>query len=109
MANIQYIYNNYLLDTQYAPTLSILEEYYGAENVRVTVEWALAQAGVIYSFRISPLIPIILTGGSSLQVTIFYNTLYNLSVVATAVCRPNVTAVITLNYGEVYCLHNNKK
>ena len=34
-------------------------------------------------------------GRSSLQVTTLYNTVYNLSVVATAICRPNATAVIT--------------
>ena len=105
---IVYIYKNYLIDIQYTPILSVLEEY-GADNVTVTVEWVLAQAGVIYSFRISPLVPIMFTGRSSLQMTILYNTVYTLSVVATAVCRPNATTFITLNYGEVYYIHTTTK
>ena len=67
----------------------------------VTVEWTL-QEGVTYTTSVSPLTSVIVTGSSSRQLTILYNTDYNLSVEAAPPCRPNPTAVITLNYGEAY-------
>ena len=89
------------IDIQYAPTLSITEKHYGTNNAIITVEWAQLE-GVMYIVNVSPLAPIISTGSTSLQLTISYNTKYNLSVVASTLCRPNATAFIILNYGEEY-------
>lgn len=83
--------------------LSISAEQYEADSVTVTVEWAWAQQiHVTYSAKVVPLVPILITGSTSRQLTIPYNNEYNLSVVATAPCRPNATTFIKLNYGEVY-------
>ena len=90
--------HNVILDIHYKPTLSISSEEYEADSVTVTEEWASVQQADV---RISPLVPIKFTGLTSLQLTILYNTEYNFSVVAVAPCRPNATAFITLNYGEV--------
>ena len=67
------------------------------------MKWA-EQVGVTYSIKVSPLVPIIMTESVNYQLTISYNTEYNLSVVAIAPCRPNATVFVTLRYGEVYWL-----
>ena len=71
-----------------------------AENVTVIVKW-VRQIGIIYTVRVSPLVPIIDTESESHRFTIPYNTEYNVSVEAATPCRPNATAVVTLHYGEV--------
>ena len=48
------------------------------------------------------MVPIVSPGSTSRQLTILYNTEYNLSVVAATPCRPNATANISLNYGNVH-------
>ena len=78
----------------------VSNEHYEIDNITVTVEWTQLE-GVTYTTRASdsPLTSITITGNSS-QLTISYNTSYNFSVEAAPPCRPNPTAVITLNYGE---------
>ena len=70
------------------------------------MEWIpVQQAEVMYFTRISPLVPVIMLAEStSRQLTISYNTEYNLSVEVVIPCRPNATAFITLYYGEVHTL-----
>jgi hypothetical protein len=92
----------YIIVIQYAPTLSSSEEY-GADSVTVTVEWIQTQLPhVIYYTNVSPLVHMMLSGTTSRQLTIPYNVKYNFSVEASTPCRPNATAFIILNYGEVY-------
>ena len=77
-----------------------ISEYYSADNVTVTVEWTqLVHA--TYSVTVVPPVPIVFTGSISHQLTIPYNTEYNLTVEAAAPCRPNTTAFIRLNYSEI--------
>ena len=85
---------------QHTPVLSVSEEYQ-ADNVTVTVMWAPAELmdDIIFSTKVSPLVPIISIGSTSRQLIISYNTEYNLSVVAIALCG-NATASKMLNYGE---------
>ena len=82
----------------YTPTLKISEIYYET-HVIVTINW-IQQAGVMYVVRVSSME--INTGNGSYHLTALYNTRYNLSVVATAPCRPNAAEsdLTTLNYGE---------
>ena len=63
------------------------------------MEWT-QQEGAVYHFRVLPLAPLMSNGTSSIQLALKYNTEYNLSVMAVALCKANTTAVITLNYGE---------
>ena len=81
--------------------MSISEKQYEADNVTVTVEWT-QQQGVTYIVKVSPFVPKTnLTESARYQLTIPYNSTYNLSVVAATPCRSNATAFITLHYGEV--------
>ena len=72
---------------------------YSADNVTVTVEWT-QQVYTTYDVTVVPPVPIVFTESTSCQLTISYNTEYNLTVEAAAPCRPNTTALLRLNYGE---------
>ena len=90
---------SYTVTDLYAPILNIVSKEYGAANVTVTVDWT--QLGdAAYNVKIFPSVPII-ERTNSCQLTIPYNTEYNLTVEASAPCKPNNTAFINLRYGEV--------
>ena len=85
----------------YTPILRVFSEEYSADNITVTVEWT-QQVYATYNVTVVPLVPIVFTGSTRCQLTIPYNTEYNLTVEAAAPCRANTTALIRLNYGEIY-------
>lgn len=94
--------------------MSISEVHYGADNVTVTVNWSQTepaqQVHVLYSSTVVPSdVSVITTGSTSRQLTIPYNTEYNLSVEAIVPCRPNATASIKLNYGEAYHMQQQQQ
>ena len=89
----------------YTPILRVISEEYSADNVTVTVEWT-QQLYTTYNVTVVPPVPIVFTGSTSCQLTIPYNTDYNLTVEAAAPCRPNTPALIRLNYGEIYQYHH---
>ena len=61
--------------------------------------WAMQEDTVSqYTFGVSPPVPVMFTGETSRQLTISYNTEYNLSVVAVAPCRASGTTFMQLNY-----------
>ena len=80
--------------------MNISEEHYETDNITVTVQWT-QQVGVTYSIKVSPLVPILVSGGTSHRLIISYNTEYNFSVEAVGPCRPNATVIIRLRYGMV--------
>ena len=92
-----------IITDQYSPTLGITSEEYKTDNITVSVEWTL-QEGAMYTVRVLPQVPIMVTGSTSRQLTISYNTEYNFSVEATVTtpCRVSATTFIRLHYGEVY-------
>ena len=68
------------------------------------MEWT-KQEGTVYKFEVSPPVPVMFTGSiRRRQLTISYNTEYNLSVLATAPCKDKVTAFIELNYSKCIAL-----
>ena len=79
--------------------MQVISEDYSPDNVTVTVAWTQLQAGAMYDIGIVPLAPIVSTGNVNSQLTVVYNTEYNLSVVAVTPCG-NTTAFITLLYGK---------
>ena len=84
----------------YTPILRVSDKHYETDVVIVTVEWTPQEGVLRYTTSVSPLTSIAVTGNSSRQLTISYNTDYNLSVEAAPPCRPNPTAVIAFKYGE---------
>ena len=84
----------------YTLTMRDISAEYSANNITVTVEWP-QQVHAMYDVTVVPSVPIVFTENTSCQVTIPYNTEYNLSVEAVAPCRPNTTTVTRLYYGEM--------
>jgi hypothetical protein len=89
---------SYALVDHYSPTLRIISKDYSADNVTVTVEWT-QQVYATYNITVVPMVSIVFTGSTSRRLTIPYNKKYNLTVEATAPCRPNTTASILLKHG----------
>ena len=80
-----------------------ISQDYRDDNVTVTVEWIQkAYQRLNITVTVVPLVPLMETGNTSRQLTIPYNTEYNISLEGTDQCRPNitVTAFIRLDYGE---------
>ena len=78
--------------------MQVISKDYSPDNVTVTVAW-IQLAGAMYDVGIVPLASIVSTGNVNCQLTVVYNTEYNLSVVAVTPCG-NATAFITLHYGK---------
>ena len=83
--------------------LRVVSEEYLADNVTVTVEWTQS-AYATYNAIVVPTVPIVFIGSMSCQLTIPYNTEYNLTVEAAILCRPNATAFRRFYYGEIIVL-----
>ena len=76
------------------------ETKYGAEHVTVTLEW-VAEPLVTYNVTVVPdsLRQSWITGNSSFNMTLSYNILYNVRIMATQ-CKKKSTNVYTLHYGK---------
>ena len=79
--------------------LRIISGIYEADNVTVTVGWT-QQVGAVYTTRVMPLVPIMVSGSTNRQLILSYNTAFNMNVVAVTPCG-NSTGFIVLNYGEI--------
>ena len=78
-------------------TLHIFSKVFRADNVTVTLEWS-PTFRASYIVKTSPLMLVMHTQNTSHQLTIPYNTEYNLTVEAVAPCG-NTTALMRLKYG----------
>ena len=76
-----------------------ISEFFGINTVTATLEWT-QENDVIYNVSVFPLETTeTLEGSASLQLTLRYNTHYNVSVVATR-CGKSTT-LIPLHYGKI--------
>ena len=78
-------------------------EEYRADNITVLVEWT-HQGGESYNVTTVPMVPMIYTGRTSVQLLVSYNTEYNVSLEAATVCQRVAVSHIQLFYGEL-CKH----
>ena len=78
--------------------MRITSEVFRADNVTVTLEWSLIFRAS-YIVKISPLMLMMHTRNTSHQLTIPYNTEYNLTVEALIAQCGNTTALMRLKYG----------
>ena len=74
-------------------------EEYRANNISIIVEWT-EEEGVSYNITIIPMVPITFTESTSVELIVSYNTEYNVSLEAVAVCRSVAPSHIRLFYGE---------
>jgi hypothetical protein len=78
---------------------SVIE--YRILDVIVLLQWT-PQNGVIYNISTNPRVAMVdLMITPSVQFSVSYNTLYNVSIVATSICGQNRTVNISLHYGEL--------
>jgi hypothetical protein len=85
--------------------ISVSEEYRADScSISVVVEWTRRE-GVSYNITIVPMVPVTYTGSTSVQLIVSYNTEYNVSLEASAVCQRSIASRhirIPLFYGESY-------
>ena len=85
-----------LLDS--APEVTVSERY-GTNNITVTIEWTQIRNDVQYNVSTEPPVDVNFIGNVSIQMTVFYNTFYSVSITANGLC--NSTAAVGLNYSEL--------
>ena len=80
-----------------------LSQQFEPNAVRVTLDWTTDE-GFLYSYYFStvPQIEHTFDGSTTVELTVPYNTLYNVSVEATHLCSLIVTSFIELYYSEYY-------
>ena len=74
-------------------------EEYRADSIAVIIEWTRRE-GVSYNITIVPMVPVIYTGSTSVQLIVSYNTEYSVNLEASALCQSIVPSNITLFYGK---------
>ena len=78
-----------------------VSEFFDMNSIMATLEWT-QENDVTYNISIFPQILVAnikMSGSSSIQLTLLYNTYYNVSIVATR-CE-TTTTIIPLHYGEM--------
>ena len=83
-----------------APPINNTLEEYTANNITIILEWT-GEEDVLYNIGIVPQIPITFIGNTSVQLTLLYNTEYNVSVEAALPCQNQASSHIQLLYGEL--------
>ena len=83
-------------------------QHYGRDSVTLTVQWQPPQydggAPVNYTIIVSPGVSTILTSGTSVPVTVPYNVIHTVSIVATNCNGSSSAAVLTIpNIGMLSC------
>ena len=75
-----------------------ISEFFGINTVTTTLEWT-QEYDVIYNVSVFPPVTNEMSEGSSFELTLLYNTYYNVSVVATRCGKSNTN--ILLHYGKI--------
>jgi hypothetical protein len=83
------------------PEVSLAEKF-GVDSVTVFLQWTeeLNNSLVTYHVRVEPMAHVN-TGNGKANVTLLYNTPYNVSVVADFCGRRNATTTFMRNYGNI--------
>ena len=88
---------------QPSPPEVSLEEQFGVDNVTVDLQWTEELNSsfnlVTYHVSVEPMAHVV-TGNSRANLTLQYNTPYNMSVVADVCGRINATTTLLVNYGK---------
>ena len=76
---------------------------FGTESVTVILDWTSEHPGASYNVSVVPQVPIMYTGNTRAQLNVLYNTLYDVSIVATLCAQSSIRTATTigLNYGEI--------
>ena len=85
------------------PSVNI-SEHFQMNFVSVTLKWT-AKNGISYSVNVNPETAINYTGEWSAQLSVLYNTKYNVSVVASLCGTSQAVNSMTINYGKLQKIH----
>ena len=102
-AQLQCIVNNqnYFYDTVNPSVVNRAVTTFGPDSVMVTVAWQ-QERGASYNVSVFPQVVVNMSGPTTLQLTLAYNTLYNVTI-ATIVCGQTLSTTVTqLHYGECF-------
>ena len=102
------------LDSPKILNITIFSEEFNDNNVTITLEWSPWPAGnslASYNVNIYPQTAITFIGDSMVELTVPYNTLYNVSISESSApihCGQNTMSAtsIILNYSECYTVFN---
>ena len=80
-----------------------ISERFWTTNITVTMEWTSTRDDVWYNVSTEPQVDVIFTGDTSIHFIALYNTLYNVSIVASsALCNTGINRV-GFKYSEFFC------
>ena len=94
---IQGFYSFYIAPLD--PIMIRTSEEYRADSIAVIIEWTQWE-DASYNITIIPMVPMIHTGSTSVQLIASYNTEYSVSLEASTVCQSIGSSNITLFYGK---------
>ena len=89
--------------------ISSISELFESNHVTVTLKWTSESSvqSVAYNVSVVPQGAVKFNGSTTAQLTLTYNTLYNVSILAAVQCGLNATTSIVLKYGEfnIHSMH----
>ena len=85
------------------PRASVSLKQMETDSVTVILEW-VQENGTSYNVSVVPQASIRFTRSTSIQLTVLYNVLYNVSIVA-SLCGQNTTGISVLSYGELVAIY----
>ena len=74
-----------------------VDQEYGTEDVRVTLEWNQDQS-IMYSIKSVPSVPVLFGRSSVAELNVSYNIMYNVSIAPR--CGLGTATVVELHYGK---------
>ena len=111
------IYTFYIFFVAYhpnSPKIVVTKEVFGMDEVTVSLEWLATQeltersfeSLVSYYIRVKPSmgIKVIMVDATRANLTMLYNTLYNVSVTAILCNQINTSTIVKLYYGKLWNL-----
>ena len=96
--------HNYYYYADPKVNISSVSEQFESDHVIITLKWTSESSGQLVVYNVS-IVPqgqraVKFNGSAMAQLTLSYNTLYNVSILAAVPCGLNTTRSIALNYGE---------
>ena len=76
-----------------------ISEQFRLKDISITLVWT-GTNGVSYSIRVDPEVAVNYTGRNSAQITVLYDTKYNISVIAT-LCEITTTNFAIIHHGKL--------
>ena len=81
-------------------SVGLLRQQFGNESAVIVLELTPLQIGYLYKVSVVPQAEMRFNGSTRIQLTLSYNTPYNVSVVATHLCGQSEMSFIELNYSK---------